>query len=236
MKKIHITESQLVELSRTKLEEAQGFGANQTPTSNNGNNAQGQTQGQTQPQTTNSGQEKTIETPEGAITTNSSTKTTVVSLNNRLNNSSTAKTDARNMLQQNGVQFNPQKTTVTDNSDGIPTPIPANVTSPEAATKKTEIAYNVGDKLKPMIALTEDFITKKDIIEARRQRLISESTPYTKGELFGVVAESGKMYNFKFNDGETYKVSGEKVDDFRKYVFEHDGSKEGKDYIIEKIG
>ena len=171
MKKIHITESQLVELSRTKLEEAQGFGTNQTPTSNNGNNAQGQTQGQTQPQSTNSGQEKTIETPEGAITTNSSTKTTVVSLNNRL-----------------------------------------------------------------MIALTEDFITKKDIIEARRQRLISESTPYTKGELFGVVAESGKMYNFKFNDGETYKVSGEKVDDFRKYVFEHDGSKEGKDYIIEKIG
>ena len=94
----------------------------------------------------------------------------------------------------------------------------------------------MGDKLKPTMPIAEKFITKKDILEARRQRLMRESVPYTKTELFGVVVESDKMYNFKFNDGETYKVPGNEVDKFRDYVFEQDGSREGKDYIIEKIG
>ena len=65
--------------------------------------------------------------------------------------------------------------------------------------------------------------------------MISESVPFSKDELFGINIENGTEYNFKFNDGENYKVLGENVENFKRYVFEEDGMVEGREYIIEKV-
>lgn len=229
MRRIHITESQLIELAKKRMNEDAPLGATQTTQT-----TQGQTNS-TQPQQTTNGQTKTVSTPEGSITTDNATKMTTVSLNHELTNGAAAKTEARGLLQKNEIPFDPKKTNITDNSNGIPTPVRNNTTNPEMDTKSLEHGYGIGNKLKPMEPLAENFITKADIKKARLDRLVSESVPFKKSELFGIVAESDEMYNFKFKDGETYKMQGNKVDDFRKYVFEQDGSLEGREYIIEKI-
>lgn len=232
MKKIHMTEAQLGKLAKRIMNEVvmgnndTALGATQqSPKQDNGN-----IQGQPQSKVVNSDGSEVERRDDGGIT---------AKLPKEPTNRTTAYSEAQKACADANIPIgNKSKLTVTTTqTDGVP--VVTNGTEPISSQEANyaKMGIPVRNQIPVVNGFNEskNFITKKDILEARKRRLMSESVPYTKNELFGVVAESGKMYNFKFNDGETYRVPGNEVEKFKEYVFEQDGSREGKDYIIEKI-
>ena len=238
MRRIHITESQLIELAKKRMNEDAPLGG--TENNSTGNNSQNA--GAVSNNVKSDGNGGSIETNNGI------TKYTLPQnvYDQNKNSQTNLNNAAREMSTKLGVPFKQDgKSFVqgpsTDEHGNQKLDLSAAGTNPTRSAREELSGAGVSvpmDKVNTVTntkQIAENFITKADIKKARLDRLVSESVPFKKSELFGIVAESDEMYNFKFKDGETYKMQGNKVDDFRKYVFEQDGSLEGREYIIEKI-